>query len=39
MTTLLARFPNAAAPFAQGFVPVANNNRANHNANRWRARA
>jgi hypothetical protein len=39
MTTLTARFPNVTALSAQGFVPAVNNNRANNNANRWRARA
>jgi hypothetical protein len=30
---------NLAAHFAQRVVPAGNNNRANNNANRWRARA
>jgi hypothetical protein len=31
---------NLTAPSARGFVPAGNNNnRANNNANRWRARA
>jgi hypothetical protein len=39
MITTTAMLPNAAAPAARGFVPAVNNNRANNNANRWRARA
>jgi hypothetical protein len=40
MTTTTTMLPNAAAPAARGFVPaVVNHNRANNNANRWRARA
>jgi len=39
MTTTATLFPNATAPAARGFVAAANNNRANNNANRWRARA
>lgn len=39
MTFTTAMFPNATAPAAQGFVAFVNNNRANNNANRWRARA
>jgi hypothetical protein len=38
MTLTTALFPNATAPAARGFV-AAVNNRANNNANRWRARA
>lgn len=34
-----AIFANATAPAARSFVAVVNNNRANNNANRWRARA
>jgi hypothetical protein len=34
-----AMFPNANAPAARCFVAAVNNNRANNNANRWRARA
>jgi len=39
MTFTTAIFPNAAAPAARSFVSAVNNNRANNNANRWRARA
>src|SRR6185312_9826736 len=39
MTTTAPLFPNATAPAARGFVAAVNNNRANNNANRWRARA
>lgn len=34
-----AMLPDASVPAAQGFVAAANNNRANHNANRRRTRA
>jgi len=39
MTFMIATFPNATAPAARGLVAAVNNNRANNNANRWRARA
>jgi hypothetical protein len=39
MTTTTAMLPNAAAPAARSFVTAGDNNRANNNANRWRARA
>jgi hypothetical protein len=39
MTSMTAQFPNATAPAARSFVAAVNNNRANNNANRWRARA
>ena len=39
MTSTTAQFPNATAPAARSFVAAANNNRANNNADRWRARA
>jgi hypothetical protein len=40
MTSTTSRCPNVRALAACGVVPVAaSNNRANNNANRWRARA
>jgi len=39
MTFATATFRNATAPAARGLLAAANNNRANNNANRWRARA
>jgi hypothetical protein len=39
MTLTTAQFPNATAPAARSFAAAVNNNRANNNANRWRARA
>ncbi len=39
MSTTTAMLSNASAPVARGFAAAVNNNRANNNANRWRARA
>ncbi len=40
MHSAAANFLNSAAPFPRGFMLAGNNNnRANNNANRWRARA
>jgi hypothetical protein len=39
MISATANFANATAPAARGFVTAVNNNRANNNAHRWRARA
>ncbi|WP_426690014.1 hypothetical protein [Rhodanobacter ginsengiterrae] len=40
MHSISASLPILTAPAARGFVLVGNNNnRANNNANRWRARA
>jgi len=39
MTSATTMFPNATAPAARRFVAAVNSNRANNNANRWRARA
>ena len=39
MSPMTATFTHAAALNARGFVPAVNNNRANNNANPWRARA
>jgi hypothetical protein len=39
MITTTVMLPDATAPAARNFVPAVDNNRANNNANRWRARA